>query len=234
MRLLTPRWGRLSALARGARGRTRRFGGALDHGNRVEAALRRGSGSLWHLDEASLTDARMGARKDLVRTGLLGYATELCAALAREDHEEPRLFGLLDMASVLLSAMTEPPGGAFRVGFEAKALTFAGIQPAFTRCAACDAPADEPMVFLPAQGGAQHLCCHPGEGTPVSLAWLHAVEQARRTPLRELIDAPLPPGPVDALAEAVEAQLGAALRSRRVLAALGELRTDRRPAGSEG
>lgn len=220
VRLLTPRWGRVSALARGARRSGRRFGGALDLGNRVEAALRRGSGTLWHLDEATLVDARLAARRDLVRLGLLGYLTELCAALAREDHPEPRLFGLLDMAGVLLAAMTAPPGGLFRLGVEAKALTFAGFQPALTRCATCDEPVEEPMVFLPAQGGAHHLRCHPGEGAPVSLGWLAAVERARRTPLKELVDEPAPPGPAEALADAVESHLSGPLRSRRVLAAL--------------
>ncbi len=220
MRLLTPRWGRVSALARGARRRTRRFGGALDLGNRLDAALRRGTGSLWHLDEASLVDARLGARRDLTRLGLLGYATELCAALAREDHEEPRLFGLLDTAGLLLSAMTGPPGALFRLGLEAKALTFAGLQPALVRCVGCEQAAGEPMVFVPAQGGAWHVRCHPGEGLPVSLAWLEAVERARRTPLKELIDDPAPDGPREALAEAVEAHLSAPLRSRGVLAAL--------------
>jgi len=219
VRLLTPRWGRVAALARGARRKNRRYGGALDQGNRVEAALRRGSGSLWHLDEASLVDARLGARRDLGRLGLLGYAVELCAALAREDHEEPRLFGLLDMSGLLLAAMTGPPGELFRLGMEAKALTFAGLQPALSRCPGCDEPIDDPAVFLPAHGGAWHVRCHPGEGMPVSLAWLEAVERARRTPLRDLVDEGAPPGPAWALSDAIEAHLGQPLRSRRVLAA---------------
>lgn len=223
VRLLTPRWGRVSALARGAKRRSRRFGGALDLSNRVEAALRPGAGTLWHLDEATLVDGRLGARRDLAQIAMLGYATELCAALAREHHAEPRLFGLLDMAGVLLAALTGPPGSLFRLGLEAKALTFAGFQPALLRCAACDEELDEPMLFLPEAGGAQHARCHPGDARTVDVAWLRAVEHARRTPLKELVDELAPPGPSEALAEAVEAHLGAPLRSRALLASLARV-----------
>lgn len=221
VRLLTPERGRLSALARHARRSQKRFGGALDHGNRIDVALRPpGSGTLWHLDEASLVDGRLGARRELSTLALFSYATELCAALAREQHPEPRLFGLLDTAGLLLSALSGPPGPLFRLALEAKALTFAGLQPALVRCAACDGPAEDPMVFAPASGGANHLRCSPGEGQPVTLAWLEAVEHGRRTPLKALIDLDLPRGPSEALAEAVEAHMNAALRSRPVLAAL--------------
>lgn len=220
VRLLTPQWGRVSALARSARRSARRFGGALDHGSRVDAALRPGTGSLWHIDEATLVDGRLGARRHLSTLALLSYSTELCASLAREHHPEPRLFGLLDTAGLLLSAITGPPGPLFRLALEAKALTFAGLQPALTRCAACDGPAEDPMVFAPASGGAMHRACQAGEGGPVSLGWLHAVEDARRTPLKDLIDGSAPEGPLDALAEAAEAHMNAPLRSRAVLADL--------------
>lgn len=220
VRLLTPAYGRVSALARGARRSQRRFGGALDTGNRIEAALRPGSGSLWHIDEATLVDARLGARRDLKRTGLLAYATELCGALAREHHEEPRLFGLLDMAGLLLGAMTIAPSPLFRLALEAKALTFAGVQPVLDRCALCDDPVEDPMLFVPVSGGAAHVRCSAAGGLPVSPTWLSIVEEARRTPLKELIDAPCPEGPVTALGDAAEAHLGHALRARRVIEAL--------------
>lgn len=220
VRLLTPEHGRVSALARAARRSTKRFGGALDPGSRVDAALRPGSGSLWHLDEAALIDGRLGARRDLGLVGLLGYATELCAGLAREHHSEPRLFGLLDMAGLLLGAMSGPPGALFRLALEAKALTFAGFQPALDRCAICDLAIEDPMMFSPVGGGAVHLACAASGGVHVSLDWLVQVERARRTPLKELIDVPAPAGPAWALSDAVTAHLGQPLRSRAVLDAL--------------
>jgi DNA repair protein RecO (recombination protein O) len=231
VRLLTPDKGRVSALARRARARQPRFGGALDVGNRTEVTLRAGRGSLWFLNAAKLQDGRAGAHQDLSLLSLLAYACELCGGLAREDSPEPRLYGLLDTAATLLDAMTAPPGGAFRVGLEAKALTFAGFTPVLTRCAVCsdtfqdtlepgDSPRSaDPMAFHAAAGGAVHRRCD-AQGTRVSHAWLQAIEHARRTPLRELVDKALPTGPSWALAQAAENQLGRALKSRSVLASL--------------
>lgn len=219
LRLLCAEHGRLSAVARGLRGSTRRFGGSLDTGNKVELVLHPGRDELWTIDEAQLIDGRSGVRQDLVRLTLLAHVCELCAALAREGQAEPRLYGLLDMAATLLDAMTAPPGRAFRVAVEAKALSFAGLAPSLDRCPACgQAPAD-PMCFLVDRGGGVHLHCGAG-GPPVDAAWLQAVERARRTPLKELVDAKLPPGPDQVLAEMIEAHSHRELRARRVLQAL--------------
>lgn len=230
VRLLTPGLGRVSCLARNARGSRRRFGGALDIGNKVQAGLRPGRGDLWHVDEAELLEGRSGARQDLLRLTLLAYACELCGGLAREHQPEPRLFGLLDMTALLLDAMSGPPGAAFRAGLEAKALTFAGLAPALDRCVACGELLlpGQPVALDVHKGGALHLSCAPGLPA-LDPTWLLAVEHARRTPLRELVDAPLPPGPAWALAEAVEAWLGRPLLSRRVLAPLEAAREGSRP-----
>lgn len=219
VRLLLPDLGRISALARRARSDRRRFGAALDTGNLVEVRVRPGRGDLWTLEGARLTDGREGTRSDLVRLTLLAYACELCGGLAREEHAEPRLYGLLDMALVLLDAMTQPPGDAFRVGLEAKALTFAGLAPSLARCAHCGEPLEPRMRFHAAGAGAAHPRCDR-HGVPVSATWLEAVERARRTPLRSLIDEPVPEGPAWALSDAIQAHLGRALRSREVLGSL--------------
>jgi DNA repair protein RecO (recombination protein O) len=217
IRLLTPQFGRISALARRARGDKKRFGGALGLGNRIEAGLRRGGGSLWILDEATLQDGRVHAHTDLHRLNLMVYACEICGSLAREEHPEPRLFGLLDMACTVLHAATHAPRDTFRLALEAKALTFAGLTPALLRCLACEEPLSPPLVFHPHAGGTIHSNCSPGGGLAVQPDWLEAVEQARRTPLQDQVDASVPPGPNWALAEAIENHLGRALRSRAAL-----------------
>ncbi|RME25410.1 MAG: DNA repair protein RecO, partial [Deltaproteobacteria bacterium] len=137
LRLLTAELGRISAIARGARGSRRRFAGAMDSGALVAASLRPGRGELWVLDEATLLEGRDRARQDLLRLSLLAYAVELCSSLARTEHPEPRLFGLLEIAALLIDAMTGAPGPAFRAGLEAKALTFAGLAPSLERCVVC-------------------------------------------------------------------------------------------------
>ena len=217
VRLLTPENGRITALARSARKSSRRFGGALDIGNRIEATLRPPRGEWWGIDSATLIDGRPHARKDLELIALLAYSAEICGTLARQDHPEPKLFGLLDMTLSLIDAMSHAPSPLFRLGLEAKALTFAGVGPQLTRCVACNGPLDGALVLCAV--GAHHRHC-ADHGSTVDVQWLHAVEQARRTPLRESVDVDCPTGPRWALAEAIEVHLGRSLRSRSVLATL--------------
>ena len=55
VRLLTPENGRITALARSARSSSKRFGGTLDIGNRIEVTLRppKGVGGWWSTDLAA-------------------------------------------------------------------------------------------------------------------------------------------------------------------------------------
>ncbi|MEL6348062.1 MAG: DNA repair protein RecO [Myxococcota bacterium] len=226
VRLLTPALGQVSAIARSARASRRRFGGALDYGNKLSATLRRGRGNsaLWHLDEVRLTDGRSSARTDLRRLTLMGYVCEAAAALARSDQPEPRLYGLLDVACLLIEAAPTPPEALFRMAFEAKALTFAGLTPSLTRCVECteplQAPPGPPYTYDPHRGGALHDQCDTEGSRRVSERWLSAMEAARRTPLKDLLRARPPGGPQWAFAETIEAHAESSLRSRSVLASL--------------
>lgn len=215
VRLLTPELGKVSALARGARGSRRRFGGVLDLGARLQVMLRPGRGELWHLQEAELVEARLGVRESLLAMALLSYGSELVGAFAREQHAEPRLFGLLEVFLTVLDAATAPPGSMFRAGLEIKTLTCAGFAPILRRCAACGEPLDGPCRFSMEAGGALHAGCGPGE--PTSAAFVEALERARMTRLLELLDQPLPPGPPWLLARFAEHQLQRGLDSRRWL-----------------
>jgi len=224
VRLLTAEHGQVSAIARAGRASRRRFGGALDYGNHLRATLKRGKGELWTLQEVTLLNNRPAIRADLKRVALLGYACEAISALARADHAEPRLFGLLNVAALLLERAPQPPGAMFRLGLEAKALTFAGLTPMLQRCLEClcplDGPPGPPLSFDPQRGGGLHDKCDDDGGRPVSLRWLLAIEAARRTPLKQLVGAQPPAGPQWALAEAIEAHAERPLRSRNVLASL--------------
>ena len=76
------------------------------------------------------------------------------------------------------------------------------------------------MVIVAHAGGAHHAGCIPGGGPAVSLDWLAGAELARRSPLRDSVDAQAPHGPRWPLAEGIEAHLGSALKSRKVLRSL--------------
>ncbi|MCB9744945.1 MAG: DNA repair protein RecO [Alphaproteobacteria bacterium] len=219
VQLLTAPHGRISALARSARRSAKRFGGALDLGNRVDVMLRPGRGDLWHLDSAELADGRPHMRQDLDRIALGAYCCELVASLARSEHPEPRLFGLLDVALMVLDAATTVPSACFRLGVEAKALTFSGMTPVLTRCAACGEDLGEgPLVLDPGSGGVLHRRC--GGGAPITAEEAEALEDIRRTPLAELVDRePLACG-AWLLHDLLVWQTGRALKSKELLASL--------------
>ncbi len=219
VRLLTPELGRVSALARGARGSRRRFGGTLDLGARLRVMLRRGRGELWHLQEAELVEPRLGLRDSLLSMGLLSYGTELVGAFAREHHAEPRLFGLLEVFLTVLDAATAPPGSMFRAGLEIKTLTVAGFAPILLRCVRCGEALEGLAHVSMEGGGALHRDC--GAGEPVDAEFLHALERARMTRLVELLDLELPPGPAWLLARFAEHHLQRGLSSRSWLQGLG-------------
>lgn len=219
MRLITAEHGRIAAMARGARASRRRFGGALELGCEIDAVLRAGRGSMDTLQRAELVHPHAHIRNHLETLSLAAYFCEWIEQLAREGQPEPRLFGLLQVGLRVLDACTEPPANALRVGFEAKALTFAGLTPRLTACGQCGAAVDAQSVYDVSGGGAQHRRCGPG--TPVTAGFLEAVERARRTPLAELVDTALPDGPDWLLHDHLAWHQGRPLRSCDVLRQLG-------------
>jgi DNA repair protein RecO (recombination protein O) len=219
VRLLTPDNGHISALARGARKSRKRFQGSLDMGNRVKIEVRPGRGELWSVKSALLDRALVTVRQDLLMLAQAAYACELVGALAQKGRPEPKLYGLLDTALLVLEASSGPPTPLFRMALEAKALTFAGVAPCLDRCSVCHEPlTDEPLVYDPSPGGVLHARC--GAGVEVTARWAEAIEGARRARLSELVDSPAPAGPRWLFHDHLTWQLGGALKSMRLLADL--------------
>ena len=216
--LATPEHGRIAALAKGARKSRKRFVGALDLGNRIQALAHRGKGELWLLNSATLDHGRPHVRDALERIALAAYACELVSTLMPGETEAVRLYTLLDVALLTLDAMTGPPANAWRLGLEAKALTFAGLTPRLVSCDVCGLDLDDPAVFSASNGGARHAHC--GGGQDVSTAFLAALESARRTPLAELVDVTLPSGDRSVLVELFRWHTGRELKSRSLVADL--------------
>ena len=224
VKLLTPKLGLVSALARSVRSSRRRFTGILDYGNHVEATIRPGGGELWHLQSTKLVNSRDATRQNFERLTLMTYACEVTAALARADHPEPQLFGLLDMTCLLLDGITTPPPALFRLAFEAKVLTFCGLTPVLNRCLNCSGAiqdsVDESWCFDPLQSAAMHTHCNHGSAHPVETQWLMGIETARKTPLRDTLNVDTPPGPLWMLTALIENHIGRRLRSRKLLDSL--------------
>src|SRR3989475_11700208 len=89
--------GRISAFARGARSSRKRFGGALQPFQRVEALLAEREGQeLWALREARVVEGHARLREDLHRIAHAGYAAELIHELTRAGQPADALFVLLE------------------------------------------------------------------------------------------------------------------------------------------
>ena len=185
IRLLTPRAGRVSVMARRARS-SPGLGALLDVGNIVEVVWRSGRSDLgtWRDGKPLLIPNR--ARNDLDRIAALAYGCEVVGALAPEGGEAEKLFALLCSWVEALEEGTHV-GSALRVALEAKALTFAGLYPTLDRCVRCGETVTAPCRMSLEHGGPAHLRCADGEDWSAELA--PAVEVLRRTPLRAIADA---------------------------------------------
>lgn len=216
IRWLTPTRGLVATFARGAR-RPRSPFAAADIGTRARLDLRHGRGGLPTLVRVEVSEARVRLRTDYHRLLAALHACEVVGGLAPPDHPEPRLFGLLETALLLLDHADAPPRTAFAAALEAKALSFAGLTPRLDRCVACGRAPEPEMAWVPAGGGLFHRNCVPAEVAPpipVAADFAAALERGRRAPLREVYDQDLPAGPADLLASSLAAFHGRPLRGR--------------------
>lgn len=209
-RWLVPEEGRVSTVAKGARRRGSPFN-TLDIGVRALLVIREGRGDLEILQEVEVTEPRSRIRSDLQKLSAMIHACEVCGVLARENQPEPRLYGLLEIALLLLDEIDEPPSTLFSPSIEAKALTFAGIAPPLNRCQHCREPLEGALAW---EDGTIHQHCAVWATEPVTLDWVQTLDQARREPLQESYFKALPEGPKDALTRLIEAQLGRPLGCR--------------------
>ena len=83
--LLTPDWGRVSAIAKGAKRSRKRFAGTLDLFHRLRVSIeRRRPGTMARLEDSRLIDPAVALRRDPRRFALAAYLVELIDRLATE------------------------------------------------------------------------------------------------------------------------------------------------------
>jgi DNA repair protein RecO (recombination protein O) len=152
--------GRLSAMARGARKSTRRFGGGLGLGARGEATLREPPhAELLSLESFEVVDGRSGLGLDLGRTAHAGYATELCDRLCPIRQPEPEVYDWLDGFLTLLESRgtSAERVRAFELGLFARL----GFGPSLGACVACSRQdlGEEVVRFDAERGGVVCAAC---------------------------------------------------------------------------
>jgi DNA repair protein RecO (recombination protein O) len=175
LHLYTPEYGRIGAIAKGARKPTSRFGARLEPFMRVMIVLREGRGDLY-----TVTGVETLQSYSQLRTSAAGldWAARCCDAVSRLlDGPDPHplaynlLANSLDAANSDLSLSAKSAQIAFRL----KLLVAAGLQPCLDSCVSCGA--EGPLVgFSGALGGTVCPSCEAGS-FPVrdaAVTWLHA------------------------------------------------------------
>lgn len=220
VRLLTPDEGLVSVWANRARLAKSPFS-TLDLGVRARVGVRARAltapGDLVTGIGVEVLEARVGIRSRLERLGPAAIACEAAAGLATTA-ADPRIFGCLETALLLLDRHGDDPGQGFTAALLAKLLTFGGLAPALDRCPVCGQPPVEPMAWFEPGGGAFHVAHLPPDaaGSPrIAVPTLLQLAQLRRIPLLDGYGAHAELAPMLSL---VESHLGHALKARAWLA----------------
>jgi DNA repair protein RecO (recombination protein O) len=179
--LFTEDFGKVGALAKGARRPKGPFDSALD----LLAVCRivfiqKSSDGLDLLTEARLDRRFRAATRDLSRLYAGYYVAELLQDLTDYGDPHPDLYALADHTLARLDGDTDVVWAT--LGFEVLALKALGYLPALDRCVSCGTPLTRPgrVLFGQLAGGVLCQNCRPGQKQVVSLS------QAAREALLDL------------------------------------------------
>jgi DNA repair protein RecO len=132
--LLTPEQGQLGCLARGARGRSRRFGGHLDLFHRADVILTpsRSKRGLATLKELTVTEAHEPIRSDVTRFATASFLAELALATTTDGAPAEVQFSLLAETLADLSAGADDERMDLVLSFQLRWFNALGELPALT------------------------------------------------------------------------------------------------------
>ncbi|MGF1508520.1 MAG: DNA repair protein RecO [Myxococcota bacterium] len=181
VRLLT-RSGRIDAFAPGARRSQRRFGGALEPLQSIQADLHRRTRAdgLVTLKSATVLRPRLGLRADLARIALGSYGSELGLRTAPEGEASPNHDQVVELLDFLDRA---PASAVVRRAFELRLVPGLGYGPEVSACVVCGARSVP--AFLDLRHGGR-LCSAHGVAAevgrrrvgPRTLDWVRSVMEA--------------------------------------------------------
>ena len=169
--LFTEDFGKVSALAKGARRPKSPFEGAIDLLALIRIVfLRKSSDALDLLTEARLERRFRSAQRELARLYAGYYVAELLAELTDAGDPHPLLFAAADQALAAIDAGEPLPETVLR--FELIALREAGHQPSLVQCVACgqEVTTEGRVAFGMTAGGVLCPTCRPGRRQVVSVS----------------------------------------------------------------
>ena len=193
--LVTPQYGKVEAIAKGARKLPSHKTGHVELFTRADMLINRGR-DLVVVVEAEMTAPFLKLREDLTRGAYAGYCAELLDRFTSsgDDDQAPRLFALLDETLDRLCADDEPRL-ATRY-FEIHLLQIVGYRPELQRCVVGgETIQPEDQFFSYADGGV--ICPRDaarGTGaTTVSMLALKLMRHIQRSPYPSVKSIGVPP-----------------------------------------
>lgn len=185
--LLTPTWGRVTAIAKGAKRSQKRFFGTLDLFHRLHVEIvRHKPHTMARLENTRLLEGATALRRDAKRFCLASYLVELIDRLATEGGTDSGAPDVYAVAREVLGAVsTRPPDFQSQAFLELRLLAALGFKPELSHCVRCGTPLGtaERVIFHVGEGGPLCPACLSGaSGLRVRLATLRALELSLRLP----------------------------------------------------
>lgn len=161
LHLYTPGFGRIGAIAKGARRAKSRFGARLEPFFQIRVVLHEGRGDLYTVTAVDTIEAHAGLRESAEALDSAARACDAVSRLFETDEPHPEVFTLLANELTLLDLGGANPAAARvenALAFRLKLLLAAGIVPQLGSCASCG-ERDHLTGFSAAAGGVVCSSC---------------------------------------------------------------------------
>jgi DNA repair protein RecO (recombination protein O) len=158
LHLYTPGYGRLSAIAKGARRARSRFGARLEPFFHIRAILHEGRGELHTVTGVDTVAAHARLREHAATIDAAARACDAVARLFETPDPHPEVFQLLANELTLLDLDVAHARPATGLSFRLKLLLAAGIVPQLASCAGCG-ESEHLRGFSAAAGGVVCSSC---------------------------------------------------------------------------
>src|SRR6201996_471322 len=137
LHLYTPGYGRIGAIAKGARRSRSRFGARLEPFMEVKLVLHEGRGDLYTVTGVDTVNARPTLRESAAALDAAARACDAVARLFETDDPHPEVYALLSNELTLLASGPAAARPENSLAFRLKLLLAAGIVPQLGSCANC-------------------------------------------------------------------------------------------------
>lgn len=196
--LLTPGFGLIKGVARGARRPHNPYASALDLFAHSQLLLYlRENRDLCTIGEAELINAHTGIALNYYRYRTAGEIVNFLLSALAHRNPENRIFQLLKNTLTILSdaLKTATDYSALKGAFLLKAASFLGFRPQLQSCIICHTPLDNFSTSagfdIPKGGVVCSLCSTPTK-TPLSLEEIQVLKALLHTPGNQLLDPQIP------------------------------------------